>query len=76
MSTGYDKVAIQKLGQLLDAHISLDDDGAATKQGQAHSTADAVYDGKKFMVPSDVFYKLKAITGEAEELVERAAPPT
>jgi hypothetical protein len=71
VSTGYDKAAIKKLGQLLDAHISLDDDGAATKQGQAHSTADAVYDGKKFMVPSDVFYKLKAITREEEKMLHK-----
>ena len=45
MTTGYDKAAIKKLGSLLNAHIDLDD-GSSTAQGAAHSTADALMDGK------------------------------
>ena len=45
MTTGYDTASIKKLGALLNAHIDLDD-GTSMAQGVAHSTADALMDGK------------------------------
>jgi hypothetical protein len=71
VTTGYDKGAIKKLGQLMGAHISLDDDGQATKQGAAHSTADALMDGKPLKIPSSVIHKLKQITREEEQMLHK-----
>jgi hypothetical protein len=77
VTTGYDKPAIKKLGQLLGAEISLDDEGDATKAGMLHSTADALYDGRQIHVPSSVMHKLKLVTREEEQMLSKyyASPP-
>jgi hypothetical protein len=70
VTTGYDTASIKKLGALLNAHIDLDD-GTSMAQGVAHSTADALMDGKPLKIPGSVISKLKKITREEEQMLHK-----
>jgi hypothetical protein len=66
VTTGYDQNAIRELGKHLHADISLNED---QKDGQTHSTADALLDGEKFKVPKAAIHKLMRVTHEEVEML-------
>ena len=70
VTTGYDQNAIRELGKHLHADISLNED---QKDGQTHSTADALLDGEKFKVAQRPPLDLPLSTPHHPHLAARSA---